>query len=436
MSAGDRGGEFSYGRVVLEEVAGVDQHPSGTRQVVDAFVRRGEHLRLQVVQGGGGDDGAPGAGTRNLLPVPDEQEVIRPEEVRSLRLPPPPLPTASAAVPPAAASEVSRRAPEPWWAPPRGRATGPHGVMVSTRCPGHLLDCSAGRGAHLVVQPCTEDRRPGYDTALVLVGIAPAPFLADITCVHRAVRVWSGGEHSEPLTPAEIAVRQVEAADALVLAGTSPEDGRQERAAALLRPLNSRAGTVTLDRVVAERPASGRVLTRAQAPARMPGRWEAWREPTASPYAPPAPGRGASTVVWRSRRPLHPERLAGALGEVMSGVLRSRGHLWLASRPGAVVTWRSAGGRPEIREADRWLEAHASPEWAAASPQRRTLACWFWGDHYGERRNEIVLTGTDRDVGRITGALHEALLDHAGLSLGRGSWRRLNDPLLGTTETH
>ncbi|MFJ4873175.1 GTP-binding protein [Streptomyces sp. NPDC088757] len=274
-----------------------------------------------------------------------------------------------------------------------------------------------------------------YDAALVLVGVAAAPFLADITCVHRAVRVWAGGEHSEPLTPAEIAVRQVEAADALVLAGTSPEDGGQEQAAALLRHLNPRAGMVTLDRVVAEQPASGRVLTRAQSSSRMRGRWEAWLEPTASPYAPPESGRDVSTIVWRSRRPLHPERLADALGEVMLGVLRSRGHLWLASRPDAVVTWRSAGGHLEIREADRWLEAHASPEWETASPQRRTLACWFWDDHYGERRNEIVFTGTDLDIDRVTGALDDALLDHAELSLGREGWDLLNDPLLGNAET-
>ncbi|MFJ3933964.1 GTP-binding protein [Streptomyces sp. NPDC090029] len=270
-----------------------------------------------------------------------------------------------------------------------------------------------------------------YDAALVVAGITASTLLTDITCVHQAFRVWSGGGHREPLTPAEIAARQVEAADAVVLAGPSTEDGAQE-AAALLRHLNPRAGMVTLDRVIARQPASGRVLARPQAHAPMRAQWEARLEPTSSPYAAPDPGLNVSTVVWRARRPLHPERLADALGEVMLGVLRSRGHLWLASRPDAVVTWRSAGGHLELIEADRWLEAHASPAWEAASPQRRTLACWFWDDQYGERRNEIVFTGTSLDADRITGALDGALLDEAEVALDRESWSHWHDPLLGS----
>ncbi|MGW7359010.1 GTP-binding protein [Streptomyces sp. NPDC054802] len=124
------------------------------------------------------------------------------------------------------------------------------------------------------------------------------------------------------------------------------------------------------------------------------------------------------------------------MSAALPGVLRSRGHLWLASRPDALITWRSAGGHLEIRETGRWLEASASPEWEAASPQRRTLACWFWDDYYGERRNEIVFTGMDPDSTRITGALDGALLDDAEMSLGREGWSRLDDPLLGVPEGH
>ncbi|MFG2627083.1 hypothetical protein [Streptomyces sp. NPDC048473] len=58
----------------------------------------------------------------------------------------------------------------------------PHAVMVATQCLGHLLDCSAGRGAHLVVQPCTEDRRPS----------APAMPLGPVASAEdaRTVRAW------------------------------------------------------------------------------------------------------------------------------------------------------------------------------------------------------------------------------------------------------
>ncbi|MFD3936010.1 hypothetical protein ACFWSF_02905 [Streptomyces sp. NPDC058611] len=58
---------------------------------------------------------------------------------------------------------------------------------------------------------CLDDH---YDAAPVLVGVDPAALLADITCVHRTMRLWDGDDRGEPLTPAEGAARQVEAADA------------------------------------------------------------------------------------------------------------------------------------------------------------------------------------------------------------------------------
>jgi G3E family GTPase len=273
-----------------------------------------------------------------------------------------------------------------------------------------------------------------YDAAPVLVGVDPAVFLADIACVHRAVRVWGGDARGERLTPAEAAARQVEAADSLVLTDASPATEEPGRAAALIRHLNARADMITLGRVAARQPASGRVLARPRLPARAREAWEARLDAVASPYPYPETHQAVSTVVWRSRRPLHPERLADALADAMLGVLRSRGCLWLASRPDAVVTWRSAGSHLEIREADRWLGGRASPAWEAASPQRRTLACWFWDDYYGERRNEIAFTGAGLDLNRIAGALDGALLTDTELSLGPEGWSDLRDPLLGDTE--
>ncbi|WP_351229137.1 hypothetical protein [Streptomyces sp. NPDC002133] len=62
---------------------------------------------------------------------------------------------------------------------------------------------------------------------------------------------------------------------------------------------------------------------------------------------------------------------------------------------------------------------------------RRTLASWFWHDYYGERRNEIVLTGVDLDEHAIRVALDEVLLTDHELAQGRGAWAAAPDPLLG-----
>ena len=111
--------------------------------------------------------------------------------------------------------------------------------------------------------------------------------------------------------------------------------------------------------------------------------------------------------------------------------MRSRGHLWVASHPDAVISWHSAGRHLELREAGRWLRDGDTAAWRAASPQRRTLASWYWDDYYGERRNEIVFTGAESDEDRLRAALDAALLDDRELALGADHWTRLPDPLLG-----
>ncbi|MFE1777052.1 GTP-binding protein [Streptomyces sp. NPDC059008] len=269
-----------------------------------------------------------------------------------------------------------------------------------------------------------------YAPAPVLAGIEPATFLAELGCVHRAARLWDGADRTDPLTQAEIAARRVEAADGLIVAASpNAADRRAGGVAVLARHLNPSATLVD----ASWQPGPGLELPSSfLRPA--PDALEEWRarlEPVAASRPLPVTDQGVSSVVWQTRRPLHPERLAEALPTVMAGVVRSRGHLWLSSRPEAVVTWRSAGTHMELRAADRWLESETDSAWRAASPQRRTLASWFWHDYYGERRNEITFTGTDLDPDRLRSALDAALLDDTELSLGADGWADFPDPLLG-----
>lgn len=271
-----------------------------------------------------------------------------------------------------------------------------------------------------------------YDPAPILVGVDTDSFMADIGCVHRSVGLWEGKGAVTPTTPAEIAARQVEAADVLILpAPVTGADRGKSRPAALVGHLNAHAVLLT----ASGRGDMGHPLPRSLTRPAPEGAAEAWRErldPVSVPCRERRSGHGAESVRWRARRPLHPERLAEALGAVMAGVARSRGHLWLSSRPDAVVAWRSAGAHLELREADRWLEAGDRKAWEAASPQRRTLASWCWHDYYGERRNEIVFTGIGLHGQGICSALDEALLSDAELSLGRDGWAAMPDPLLGS----
>ncbi|KOG37436.1 hypothetical protein ADK74_36735 [Streptomyces decoyicus] len=269
-----------------------------------------------------------------------------------------------------------------------------------------------------------------YLPAPVVAGLDPAAFLAELGCVHRAVRRWDGTDRTSPLTPAETAARRVEAAHGvLVTAPPSPKDRRTDGVAALARHLNPSA---TLVHVAQQPQTTGALPPSFLRP--VPDTLEEWRarlEPVSVASSRPGTDLGVTSVVWRARRPLHPERLADALPTVMAGVVRGRGHLWLSSRPAAVVTWRSAGPHMELRDADRWLEPGDESAWRRASPQRRTLASWFWHNYYGERRNALTFTGTDLDRDRLCTALNAALLDDRELSLGWDGWAAFPDPLLG-----
>ncbi|MDT0382291.1 GTP-binding protein [Streptomyces sp. DSM 42041] len=267
-----------------------------------------------------------------------------------------------------------------------------------------------------------------YDAAPVLVGIDPDAFLSDLGRPREVRRLWHGRDRGEAVTCAEAAARQVEAADCLILPSAPHGRGsdRSERVAALVGHLNPDAhliGGVPHDALPA--------TASAPRPPDMP----IWDEPetVSVPRARRGSRDGVDGVLWRARRPLHPGRLSEALPTVMAGVLRSRGHLWLAGRPDSVITWRSAGSHLELREADDWLDSGDATAWRTASPSRRTLASWFWHDYYGERRNEVTFTGVGLDADRLRGALDAALLTDAELVGGRDAWAAIPDPLLSAS---
>ncbi|MGY5125127.1 hypothetical protein [Streptomyces nigrescens] len=209
-----------------------------------------------------------------------------------------------------------------------------------------------------------------YEPAPILMGVDPTSFMADIGCVHRTVRLWNGSARNDPLTPAEAAARQIEAADALVFPGPATTNGhRAAGVAALASQLNSHALLVRptgTDDADVELPPS---LFQPAAHG-IADEWRSRLEPVTVPRSRRSSDQGVNSVLWRARRPLHPERLD------------------------------------------------------AVSPQRRILASWFWHDYYGERRNEITFTGTDLDEQRIRPTLVAALLTDAELSMGRDGWRR------------
>ncbi|HYW06607.1 MAG TPA: GTP-binding protein [Longimicrobium sp.] len=223
-------------------------------------------------------------------------------------------------------------------------------------------------------------------------------------------------------TVADLLLEQVEFADVIVL---NKKDrvalGQLERTEALLRRLNPGAEII---RAAHGRVDPNRILNTAlfdfeDAAARAGWARELER---GAPHS-EAEEYGIGSFVFRARRPFHPARLARVLEHGMEGVLRSKGLIWLASRPNLAGEWSVAGPQLTLGAAGRWVAADRDPD-----PELRAEAAAEWEEPWGDRRQELVFIGAGMDVAAITAALTASLLDDDEMAAGTRRWRKLDDP--------
>ncbi|AVT37013.1 GTP-binding protein [Plantactinospora sp. BB1] len=136
---------------------------------------------------------------------------------------------------------------------------------------------------------------------------------------------------------------------------------------------------------------------------------------------------GISSIVFRDHRPLHPQRLWDLLGDGLDrfGVLRSKGFLWLASRPDVQALWSQAG--PSGRCDPAGVPVVVSAEWPEDPAERAGLEA-RWHPVFGDRQQELVLIGVGLDADGLRTALEGCLLTEAEIAAGEDAWRDLPDP--------
>lgn len=131
----------------------------------------------------------------------------------------------------------------------------------------------------------------------------------------------------------------------------------------------------------------------------------AWIAEMAGIHVPETEEYGIGSTVFEAGRPFHPARLMAHLRDGdWGGVIRSKGFLWLATRPDLVYLWSQAGGACSVEVGGRW-----DPE--LGGPAQR-----------------LVLIGRDLDEGGQLAALDACLLDDDELALGAAGWSALPDP--------
>ncbi|UBM59976.1 GTP-binding protein [Marinilongibacter aquaticus] len=121
---------------------------------------------------------------------------------------------------------------------------------------------------------------------------------------------------------------------------------------------------------------------------------------------------GIVSFVFRNKRPFHPERFWNYIGnDWHSGIIRSKGLFWLASRPDSALNWSQAGGSLRAESAGVWWASMPFAErmrYMAFLENRENIES-RWDKRFGDRMNELVLIGQDLDESQISRELNNCL---------------------------
>jgi G3E family GTPase len=131
---------------------------------------------------------------------------------------------------------------------------------------------------------------------------------------------------------------------------------------------------------------------------------------------------GVSSFVYRARRPFDPTLFRAFLDEPWPGVIRAKGHFWLATRPRHVGVMSAAGAQRRCEPMGFWWAAVPRHDW----PTHRQFLQHVetrWDSSWGDRRQELVFIGVDMDTASI-----RATLDDCLASPDPRDWSGLDDP--------
>ena len=137
---------------------------------------------------------------------------------------------------------------------------------------------------------------------------------------------------------------------------------------------------------------------------------------------------GIASFVYRARRPFHPEKFNAFLGRTWPGLIRAKGHFWLATRPDWVGEMSLAGSICRTEAMGYWWAAVPRSRWPD-HPEWQAILNRNWHSVWGDRRQELVFIGTELDEAAIRAALDLCLVgDALPLRFNPERYRDLPDP--------
>ncbi|MDP2697512.1 zinc metallochaperone GTPase ZigA [Thalassospira sp.] len=119
---------------------------------------------------------------------------------------------------------------------------------------------------------------------------------------------------------------------------------------------------------------------------------------------------GIQSFVYRCALPFHPQRFYDFLNSEWPGVIRAKGHFWIATRPDWVGELSQAGAAVKHEALGTWWVAVPRNRWPDDENWRETVMR-NWHPVLGDRRQEIVFIGTGMNEAQIRARLDACLID-------------------------
>ena len=118
---------------------------------------------------------------------------------------------------------------------------------------------------------------------------------------------------------------------------------------------------------------------------------------------------GVTSYVYRAQLPFVPERILEVLNGDMPGVIRAKGHFWIATRPDWVAEFSLAGSLSSVKPLGTWWAAVPEERWPDHQSARAYITA-HWQEPWGDRRQELVFIGAGIDWPALRARLDRCLV--------------------------
>ena len=126
-------------------------------------------------------------------------------------------------------------------------------------------------------------------------------------------------------------------------------------------------------------------------------------------HVPESEEYGVASYVYRARQPFEPEKILAILDGDLQGVIRAKGHFWIATRHEWVAEFSLAGALSSIKPMGTWWATVPKERWPDHEVARSYMTA-HWVEPWGDRRQEIVFIGSGIDWASLKGRLDAALV--------------------------